>query len=121
MYDGDTVGPRLAQFLKDYKIVNGLRYGEHFPKIANGAGDLAVQLIASLKNEINRGGEACGYTYSHAGHIYLVPAGAPDEEYTYSVVVTEPQDHSSTGSVAIRYGEFEGPPEEFLKELSHHG
>ncbi len=48
------------------------------------------------------------------------PPGALDEEYTYSVIVTEPQDRSSTGSVAIRYGEFEGPPEEFLKEFWAH-
>jgi hypothetical protein len=43
-------GSELADFLKGFKIVNG--YGEVKPKIANGMGCLAAQLIANFKQSV---------------------------------------------------------------------
>ena len=53
-YDGypEGLGCRLAEFLCDYRVVNGLplNYFENI-KIANGMGCLTAQLIAALKEE----------------------------------------------------------------------
>jgi len=43
-------GIELADFLKGFEIVNG--YGEVKPKIANGMGCLAAQLIANFKQSV---------------------------------------------------------------------
>lgn len=43
-------GSELADFLKGFEIVNG--YGEVKPKIANGMGCLAAQLIANFKQSV---------------------------------------------------------------------
>jgi hypothetical protein len=51
-YDGypSGHGSELADFLKGFEIVNG--HGEVKPKIANGMGCLAAQLIANFKNRL---------------------------------------------------------------------
>ena len=43
-------GSELADFLKGFEIVNG--YGEVKPKIANGMGCLAAQMIANFKQSV---------------------------------------------------------------------
>jgi hypothetical protein len=65
-------GQELAEFLKDFTMVNGISYNET-RKIANGMGCLAAQVIAHFKDG--------------AGGIYLYPAGTNDvcEEYVYIV------------------------------------
>lgn len=65
VYDGDTPvinmyrqfdgypsghGFELAEFLEGFKIVNG--YGEVKPKLANGMGCLAAQMIAHFKKSV---------------------------------------------------------------------
>jgi len=58
-YDGylDGVGKNISNFLKDMTVVNGLNGG--IPKVANGMGCLAAQLISNWKTE--------------AGNFYLTP------------------------------------------------
>ena len=43
------IGAELYEFLKDIKMVNGLRVDDG-PKIANGAGCLAAQIVAHFKD-----------------------------------------------------------------------
>ena len=51
-YDGypSGHGAELAEFLSGFEIVNG--YGEVKPKLANGMGCLAAQLIANFKQTV---------------------------------------------------------------------
>lgn len=67
-------GKDLAEFLKDFVMVNGISLNET-RKIANGMGCLAAQVIARFKNEFGAGG------------IYLYPAETREcfEEYIYTV------------------------------------
>lgn len=66
-------GQGLADFLSDFKIVNGLSLNENKIKIANGAGCLAAQVIAYFKDS--------------PGEFYLHPAKTRDtgEEWIYTV------------------------------------
>ena len=53
-YDGypEYLGVELAEFLSDYRVVNGLgveKYRDDGSKIANGLGCLAAQVVAELK------------------------------------------------------------------------
>ena len=51
-YDGypEGMGLDLANFLSEFTVVNGLGADSYKSKIANGAGCLAAQLVAHLKN-----------------------------------------------------------------------
>ena len=50
-YDGYPSGHpvELAEFLKDFKIVNGIPFGYNDSKMANGLGCLAAQYVAAFK------------------------------------------------------------------------
>lgn len=86
VYDGDTPlinmyrqfdgypsghGAELAEFLNGFEIVNG--YGEKKPKLANGMGCLAAQMIANFKDSV--------------GGFYIYPITSKDcwQEYEYHV------------------------------------
>ena len=71
-YDGYPSGhpTELAEFLKDFKIVNGLPYGDD-SKMANGLGCLAAQYIAAFKMK--------------AGDIYVE---SPDTERDWIEYIT---------------------------------
>ena len=78
-YDGYPKGHgiELAEFLRDFRVVNGLgsqnKWTEH-PKIANGYGCLAAFMVAHFKQDI-------------AGQIYLYECDEKDswENYIYTV------------------------------------
>ena len=96
-YEGH--GKELADFLTDFKLVNGMR-GHEPPKFANGLGCLAAQIVSHFKNE--------------PGGIYLYPAEARNvgEEYVYVVSGEE------GGEPTIKVDKFSGPAsgfDEFLK------
>tara|TARA_R100001244_G_scaffold19330_4_gene19895 strand:- start:29 stop:484 length:456 start_codon:yes stop_codon:yes gene_type:complete len=76
-YDGYPKGHgvELAEFLRDFRVVNGLG-SPRDKKIANGTGCLAAQIVAHFKTE--------------PGQIYLYPCndgeeGVSWEDYTYTV------------------------------------
>ncbi len=86
VYDGDTPvinmyrqfdgypsghGFELAEFLQGFEIVNG--YGEVKPKLANGMGCLAAQMIAHFKKSV--------------GGFYIHPVTDTDcwQDYEYHV------------------------------------
>ena len=86
VYDGDTPvinmyrqfdgypsghGFELAEFLEGFEIVNG--YGEVKPKLANGMGCLAAQMIAHFKKSV--------------GGFYIHPVTSTDcwQDYEYHV------------------------------------
>lgn len=64
-------GAELAEFLSGFEVVNG--YGEVKPKVANGMGCLAAQLIANFKKTV--------------GGFYIHPVTETDcgQEYEYHV------------------------------------
>lgn len=64
-------GAELAEFLSGFEIVNG--YGEVKPKLANGMGCLAAQLIANFKQSVG------GF------YIYAVTDNDCGQEYEYHV------------------------------------
>lgn len=64
-------GAELAEFLSGFEIVNG--YGEVKPKLANGMGCLAAQLIANFKKTVG------GF------YIYAVTDNDCGQEYEYHV------------------------------------
>jgi hypothetical protein len=72
-YDGypSGLGVTLADYLQDFKVVNGLgAYGQE--KVANGIGCLAAQTVKYLKDE--------------PGQIYLYKPGKRDwEDYEYFI------------------------------------
>ena len=72
-YDGYPTGhgAELAEFLSGFEIVNG--YGEVKPKLANGMGCLAAQLIANFKQSVG------GF------YIYAVTDNDCGQEYEYHV------------------------------------
>ena len=72
-YDGypSGHGAELAEFLSGFEIVNG--YGEVKPKLANGMGCLAAQLIANFKQTVG------GF------YIYAVTDTDCGQEYEYHV------------------------------------
>jgi hypothetical protein len=72
-YDGYPTGhgAELADFLSGFEIVNG--YGEVKPKLANGMGCLAAQLIANFKQSVG------GF------YIYAVTDTDCGQEYEYHV------------------------------------
>ena len=77
-YDGypEYLGVKLAKFVKDIKITNGL--GTKTGKVANGAGCLAASMIAHFNTE--------------AGNIYLHSCEEEEggwEEYIYTLYPKE--------------------------------
>jgi hypothetical protein len=77
-YDGypEYLGVKLAKFVKDIKITNGL--GTKAGKVANGAGCLAASMIAHFKTE--------------AGNVYLHSCEEEEggwEEYIYTLYPKE--------------------------------
>lgn len=72
-YDGypQGMGKDLYDFLYGFEVVNG--FGKAKPKLANGMGCLAAQLVKELKVD--------------TGNVYIYPADSKDvgEEYTYSI------------------------------------
>ena len=70
------MGHELSEFLKGFKIVNGIPGGEHEPgTMANGLGCLAAQIVAHFKKRV-------GDVYLHT---YDVVAEDCDAEYCYTV------------------------------------
>tara|TARA_Y100000034_G_scaffold107034_1_gene136202 strand:- start:140 stop:580 length:441 start_codon:yes stop_codon:yes gene_type:complete len=80
-YDGypEGMGLDLAEFLSEFTIVNGLGEDSYKPKIANGVGCLAAQLVQFLKDG--------------PGNVYLETLdGDPGdswEEYIYTIYPKE--------------------------------
>ena len=64
-------GAELAEFLSGFEVVNG--FGEVKPKLANGMGCLAAQLIANFKQSVG------GF------YIYAVTDNDCGQEYEYHV------------------------------------
>lgn len=113
-FDGypSGMGADLHEFLNGFQILSG--YNEDKPKLANGMGCLAAQLIKHLKDGI--------------GNVYLKPAGTRDcwEEYLYTISPTDEQRPSklSLRVEAIRYEKepqllFTGPLDLFGPEKCH--
>lgn len=73
-YDGYPTGhgAELAEFLDGYTVVNG--FGEKRPKLANGMGCLAAQMVAHFKTEVgnfylyNTAETDCGQDYEYHLH-----------------------------------------------------
>lgn len=91
-------GKAIAQYLTGLTVVNGIGLAET-KRIANGAGDLAAQLVVVLKSDQPVGG------------IYLQPADAAlgsgdfsslDNDYAYIVDVTGTDDVRVT---VLRHGD----------------
>ena len=80
-YDGypEGMGVDLAEFLSEFTIVNGLGADSYKPRIANGYGCLAAQLVEFLKDG--------------PGNVYLElldgDAGDHWEEYIYTLYPKE--------------------------------
>lgn len=103
------MGSNLAAFLKPITVINGIS-GQEAGTAANGAGCLAAQLIAHLKDGI--------------GNVYVYPAGSKDcgEDYVYQIVaglsgitlivndVTYPNGYDKEPVLAPL---FQGPPAAF--------
>lgn len=106
-YDGYLAGhgADLAEFLSDFKIVNG--FGERVPKLANGMGCLAAQIVANFKKGV--------------GDFYLYKPGTSDvgEEYVYTVEGSEGKPLQITcHSVYKKELVFAGTPEELTKQVA---
>ena len=102
-------GKELGEFLKDFTIVNG--YGEKLPKLANGAGCLAAQIIAHFKDGV--------------GGFYLVAPskpGANNDEWYYEVSVVK--NKVTVKVTEVGWGDtenkvwFEGSSAELLEYIS---
>lgn len=70
------MGLELAEFLAQFKVVNGFGLGDT-TKQANGAGCLAAQLVGFLKD-------------GQVGGIYIYPSGSKNcgEDYVYKIFAT---------------------------------
>jgi len=79
-YDGypEGHGAELVEFLKQFKLVNGLG-GETKARTANGMGCLAAQLVSNFKG-------------NEAGQFYLYPTDAKDcgQDYEYHIYANGP-------------------------------
>lgn len=76
-------GRQLAKFLNGFKVCNGISSYED-PKLANGAGCLAAQVVAYLKRPMKTWD---GKRHGPVGNVYIYPQGTRDvgEEYIYTV------------------------------------
>lgn len=114
-YDGypSGMGMDLANFLESGKVVNGI--GADSGRVFNGAGCLAAQLVAEMKEG--------------PGNIYVYPINARDcgEEYEYHIIVDFDTKEVILKCIEIGYIDskgnykngkrvlFEGKPSEFEK------
>ena len=101
-YDGylSGHGNDLAEFLKDFKVVNG--YSGDTTKLANGMGCLTAQLIAHFK-------QGCG-------NIYIHPPNTKDcwEEYDYTIYLEDNKIKIKAVKVYDKEFIFQGTPNELL-------
>jgi hypothetical protein len=87
----DGHGQELAEFLKDFRITNGLSGEATKHRVANGMDCLAAQVVARFKHDVQHKRQERDFEYKdswgEAGSIYLHPAGTRDagEEYIYTV------------------------------------
>lgn len=95
-YDGyiGGVGHDLANWLKDYKIINGFQDEKMSDGYANGMGCLAAQFVASQKTKI--------------GNFYLTTID-DSQEYNYHVKYVDDKFIIKVNDI------FEGTPEELLQ------
>ena len=101
-YDGypTGLGSEIFEQFKEYKIINGLPSGKDHPKIANGMGCLAAQLVAHFCKAL-------------PGNYHLCPTKTRGvgEEFVYVLSLDEiPSDDSwgkGTGTLNLRI--FNGP------------
>lgn len=98
-FDGyiDGVGHDLARFLKDKKIINGIKDEKMSDGYANGIGCLAAQYVAEMKKKI--------------GGFYLTTQ-SDSQDYDYEVRFID-------GRIIIKVDEFEGTPDELLNYDEH--
>ena len=84
----EGLGVRLAEFIRDMCVVNGISGGEG-PIQANGLGDLSAMILCELKTGIEDGCRKI-----QQGNVYLDKKGAQrgDLEYEYYVWATEGKD-----------------------------
>lgn len=71
------MGAELADYLAQFKVVNGFDLLNKTSKVANGAGCLAAQLVGFLKD-------------GQTGGIYIYPSASKNcgEDYVYKIFVT---------------------------------
>lgn len=100
-YDGYPEGHPLdtAKWLSEGKVVNGITSREGI--VFNGAGCLAAQLIARMKDG--------------AGGVYMIPLDSGGEEYDYTITVTDYKSITMTCTDDRSRTIFEGTPEDFVK------
>lgn len=113
-------GADIAKALGGKQVTNGISADDQI----NGASDMAVQLIAWLKQEstVNASWRKC--PINSPGGFYLYPAGKRDcgEEYVYTLTCTSPDwsSGSRTGELHVKcegHGKrdsFEGRMDEFV-------
>jgi len=96
-YDGypSGMGVDLADFLKSGKVVNGISCNET-QRVFNGAGCLAAQLVAEMKDG--------------AGSIYIVPITDKDcgQEYEYEILVDSDTKQVTLKCIEIGYVDSKG-------------
>lgn len=96
-YDGypEGLGKELYDFLKDFTVLNG--YGKKEPKLANGIGCLAAQVVDQLKDGI--------------GNVYLYPPDSSDcgEEYVYTIYLLDDKIHLKLTDDSGETVFFDGP------------
>jgi hypothetical protein len=107
-FDGypSGVGLEIAEFLKEFELVNGMSGDRTLGKIANGIGCLSAQFIAKFKTE--------------AGNLYMT---SPDDRqaYNYDIIVgwgakpTKPIIRVDMYDENGKKVTFEGTPEEFIE------
>ena len=89
-WDGypEGLGVKLAEFIRDIRIVNGIGGNEGSIQV-NGLGDLSAMILCELKTEIEDGCRKI-----QTGNVYIDKKGAKrgDLEYEYSVWATEGKD-----------------------------
>jgi hypothetical protein len=110
-------GQELADFLKGFKVVNGISGGaKQEEKIANGLGCLAAQIVAHFKQpgkdyKYTNGALEVVDAKSSIGQFYIVPA-AQREAYNYFITL---KNDVLTLRVKTEEGTllFDGIPEEF--------
>ena len=105
-YDGSPYwhGVELAEFLKDFKIINGIGGDANLGTHANGAGCLAAQMVKHFKEDV--------------GYINLYPTnndGAGDEDYIYTIFPKEGEDiYISIYKVYTKKCIFVGTPQQLI-------
>ena len=100
-FDGylEGVGEKLALWLKEFKIVNGLPldpYPTEF-RLANGAECLFAQLVADWKKG--------------PGNLYIYDHNARNEEFNYDIFVCD-------NVITIGYNKVEYTIDEFLEKIN---